>query len=153
MIPYQDPPCQPVFLFTIVSGQIIATSHECFFNPKKGSFLERKWDPLVQGNLGWWNITIWADSIAIGLCICRGTESFHAFPSPFFFFRPWFDNNLVIYADSGPVWSSHTANTCCGWFTWWFYRKGMLLQVPSWLVSRDSTFEVQDFEQDNCLES
>ena len=25
-------------------------------NPKRVAFLEEKWDPLFQGNLGWWNI-------------------------------------------------------------------------------------------------
>ena len=36
-----------------VSGQIIATSHDL---TSKGSKSEGKWDPLFQGNLGWWNI-------------------------------------------------------------------------------------------------
>ncbi len=30
------------------------------FSPK-GSVLEGKWDPLFQGNLGWWNIIIWPE--------------------------------------------------------------------------------------------
>ncbi len=39
-------------------GQIIATSHE--FSPPKGSWGMEI--PLFQGNLGWWNSTIWPDS-------------------------------------------------------------------------------------------
>ncbi len=35
------------------------TSHDRF--PPNGSVLEGKWDPLLQGNLGWWNIIIWPD--------------------------------------------------------------------------------------------
>ena len=42
----------------IQSGQIIATSHD--LTPNGGLVREI---PLFQGNLGWWNIIIWPDSI------------------------------------------------------------------------------------------
>ena len=45
-------------LLSIVSGQIIATSHDL---TPKGSW-ERE-IPLFQGNLGWWNIIIWPDCV------------------------------------------------------------------------------------------
>ncbi len=41
------------------SGQIIATSHDRF-PPNGGLVMEF---PLFQGNLGWWNIIIWPDSL------------------------------------------------------------------------------------------
>ena len=40
----------------IISGQIIATSHD--LTPNGGLVREI---PLFQGNLGWWNIIIWPD--------------------------------------------------------------------------------------------
>ena len=47
-----------MMLCTIPSGQIIATSHD--LTPNGGLVREI---PLFQGNLGWWNIIIWPDSI------------------------------------------------------------------------------------------
>ena len=44
---------------TYILVKFIATSHDRF--PPKGSVLEGKWDPLFQGNLGWWNIIIWPE--------------------------------------------------------------------------------------------
>ena len=41
----------------IISGQIIATSHDRF--PPNGGLVTEI--PLFQGNLGWWNIIIWQD--------------------------------------------------------------------------------------------
>ena len=43
-------------LDNIISGQIIATSHD--LTPNGGLVREI---PLFQGNLGWWNIIIWPD--------------------------------------------------------------------------------------------
>ena len=42
------------------SGQIIATSHD--LTPNGGLVREI---PLFQGNLGWWNIIIWPDLLAV----------------------------------------------------------------------------------------
>ncbi len=44
----------------IISGQIIATSHD--LTPNGGLVREIT---LFQGNLGWWNIIIWPDNIMI----------------------------------------------------------------------------------------
>ncbi len=50
-----------VLPFTIIiSGQIIATSHDL---TSKGSWGREI--PLLQGNLGWWNIIIWPDNYNI----------------------------------------------------------------------------------------
>ena len=46
------------FLRSIISGQIIATSHD--LTPNGGLVREI---PLFQGKLGWWNIIIWPDHI------------------------------------------------------------------------------------------
>ncbi len=43
---------------SILSGQIIATSHD--LTPNGGLVREI---PLFQGNPGWWNIIIWPDSL------------------------------------------------------------------------------------------
>ena len=42
-----------------IPGQISSRPHTTW--PPKGSEKEGKWDPLFQGNLGWWNIIIWPD--------------------------------------------------------------------------------------------
>ena len=57
------PPCSPVNLLGCIektpSGQTIATSHD--LTPKGSQEREM---PLLQGNLGWWNIIIWPDTMA-----------------------------------------------------------------------------------------
>ena len=50
------------YIYIYISGQIIATSHD--LTPNGGLVREI---PLFQGNLGWWNIIIWADIL---YCIC-----------------------------------------------------------------------------------
>ncbi len=50
----------PFIQWYIKSGQIIATSHDL---TPKGSWGREI--PLFQGNLGWWNIIIWPDSMNI----------------------------------------------------------------------------------------
>ena len=44
---------------TPIFGQIIATENTGPDFPRKGSILEGKWHPLIQGHLGWWNIMIY----------------------------------------------------------------------------------------------
>ncbi len=46
-------------IWFIISGQIIATSHD--LTPNGGLVREI---PLFQGNLGWWNIIIWPDNMS-----------------------------------------------------------------------------------------
>ena len=48
--------CFPDISEGILSGQIIATSHD--LTPNGGLVREI---PLFQENLGWWNIIIWPD--------------------------------------------------------------------------------------------
>ncbi len=78
-------------------------------NPPKGSFLEGKWDPLFQGNLGWWNIIIWPDLFHLFnnffmfyfliyfFTVCTYNDSiclnFLVFPSFFCIFLKFTDNN------------------------------------------------------------
>ncbi len=66
-----------------LSGQIIATSHD--LTPNGGLVREI---PLFQGNLGWWNIIIWPDSIDQG----------------FVYFRLWW--NKMCYFHWNDHWNS-----------------------------------------------
>ena len=50
--------CELLYIRIYDSGQIISTSHD--LTPNGG--LVREF-PLFQGNLGWWNIIIWPDSL------------------------------------------------------------------------------------------
>ncbi len=54
--------CVIFLVWLKTSGQIIATSHDRF-PPNAGLVREI---PLFQGNLGWWNIIIWPETLVLG---------------------------------------------------------------------------------------